>query len=268
MKNRIKVLFIVMSLALLTACGAGSNTDKLVVGASPAPHAEILEYVKPLLEKEGIELEIIVYNDYIMPNKALDSGEIDANYFQHIPYFDIQKIEHDYDFVNLGGIHIEPMGIYSKRYKELEEVVDGAEVYISNSVADHGRVFMLLEKEGLIEIDANVKDKTMAEVSDIKSNPKNLKFISDFAPELLSQMYLNDEADLIVVNTNHAITAGLNPMKDSIALEDADSPYVNIVAVESEKAEDERLIKLIEVLNSEDVKSYILEKYEGVIVPV
>ena len=155
-----------------------TKTTTLKVGASNVPHAEILEEAKPLLKEKGIDLEIVTFQDYVLPNKSLADGELDANYFQHIPYLESQIKENGYDFVNAGGIHIEPIGIYSKKYKSLDELPDGATVIMSSSVADHGRALSLLEANGLITLKEGI-DKTTATVKDIVENKRNIKFETD-----------------------------------------------------------------------------------------
>ena len=161
MKKWISALFAVVLVLALAACGGNNNAadgkkegklTKLVVGASNVPHAEILEKAKPILKEKGIDLKIVTFQDYVLPNKALADKEIDANYFQHIPYFEAKKKEHGYDFVNAGGIQIEPIGVYSKKYKSLEELPDGATIIMSNSVADHGRILSMLQEKGLIKL--------------------------------------------------------------------------------------------------------------------
>ncbi len=278
-----KWLSLVLALAValvISACGTseynadGGNADsgkaetsKLIVGASNVPHAEILEEAKPLLEEKGVELEVVTFQDYILPNQALNSGELDANYFQHIPYLESQIEENDYDFVNAGGIHIEPIGVYSKKYKSLDELPDGAKVLMSNSVADHGRILTMLEKEGLITLKEGV-DKIKATIDDIETNEKNLEFDTEYEASLLPQIYNNDEGDAVLINSNYAIDAGLNPIEDSIAIEDKESPYVNVIAVNSGDEDKEAVKALVEVLHSKEIQDFILEKYEGAVVPV
>ncbi|MGD6817288.1 MetQ/NlpA family ABC transporter substrate-binding protein [Metabacillus sp. 113a] len=259
----------------LAACGtagsgeAGSSeSSKLIVGASNVPHAEILEEAKPLLEEQGVELEIKTFQDYILPNKSLAGKELDANYFQHIPYLESQMAENeDYDFVNAGGIHIEPIGVYSKKYKSLEELPEGATIIMSNSVADHGRILTMLESEGLIKLNEGV-EKTTATVEDIAENSKDIQFKADVEASLLPQIYNNDEGDAVLINTNYAIDAGLSPQNDAIALEGADSPYVNIIAVNKGDEGKKEVKALVEVLHSEEIQKFIEEKYEGAVVPV
>ena len=271
-------LFFVLALSLLlAACGssdegksgdsASEGTTKLVVGASNVPHAEILEEAKPLLEEEGVELEIVTYQDYVMPNKALADEELDANYFQHIPYLESQIKDNGYDFVNAGGIHIEPIGVYSKKYDSLDELPEGAEIIMSSSVADHGRMLSMLEAQGLITLKDDI-DKTTATVQDIVDNPKKLTFKTDIEASLLPQVYNNDEGDAVLINSNYALDAGLNPTEDAIALEDANSPYVNVIAVNSGDEDNEAIQKLVEVLHSEKIQEFILSEYGGSVVPV
>ncbi|HJV18162.1 MAG TPA: MetQ/NlpA family ABC transporter substrate-binding protein [Bacillales bacterium] len=269
-------LFLVLSLAfVLSACGASKDDSKagkdgltkLVVGASNVPHAEILEEAKPILKEKGIDLEIKKFQDYVLPNKALESKELDANYFQHIPYLEAQIKENGYDFVNAGGIHIEPIGVYSKKYKSLKDLPKGAHLIMSNSVADHGRLLSLLEKEGLIKLKDGV-EKTTATLKDVVENSKDLRFDTKYEASLLPQIYSNGEGDAVLINSNYAIDAGLNPIKDSIALEDKESPYVNVIAVRKGDETKKEIKTLVEVLHSKKVQDFILEKYKGAVVPV
>lgn len=270
------VAFLVLILTTgLAACGSSTgetdsgkeDSKKIVVGASNVPHAEILEKAKPLLEKQGYQMEIKTFNDYVVPNQALDSGELDANYFQHIPYLESQMADNGYKFEIAGGIHIEPIGVYSKDYKSLEELPKGALIIMSSSVADHGRILTMLEKEGLITLNDGV-EKVKATIDDIKDNPKELKFGTEYEPALLPQIFNNGEGDAVLINSNFAIDAGLNPLKDSIAIEESDSPYVNVVAVREGDADKPAIKALVEVLHSKEIQDFILEKYEGAVVPV
>ena len=249
------------------AAGGDKELTKLVVGASNTPHAVILEKVKPLLKEKGIDLEIETYQEYILPNKDLESGLLDANYFQTIPYLESQIADFGYDFVNAGGIHIEPMGVYSKKYKSLDELPDGATVLMSNSVSDHGRVLEMLEENGLITLAEGV-DKVKAELTDIVDNPKNLKFEPDYEAALLPTLYNNNEGDAVLINSNYAIDAGLNPLEDSIAIEKTDSPYVNVITVRSGDENSEAIKALVEVLTSEEIQEFILKEWSGSVVPV
>ena len=277
------LLFIsIIFVLVLAACGSDSKSkengsdDKqdpgekenieIVIGASSTPHSEILEEAKPLLEEKGITLKIEQYQDYVFPNDDLESGELDANYFQHVPYLEDQVEKTGYDLDYIDGIHIEPMGIYSKTIESLDDIADGTEVILSNSEADHVRILILLEKENLIKLDEAV-NKDTATFDDIVDNPKDLEFSPDYEPAFLPELY-NTEADtLIAINTNYALDAGLNPLEDALLIEDEESPYANVIAVRSEDLDNEALNTLVEVLQSEEIQNFILEKYEGAVVP-
>ncbi|ARK20853.1 methionine ABC transporter substrate-binding protein [Sporosarcina sp. P26b] len=283
MKKFLFGLFAAVLVLALAACGtkddskdgAAPDVDEaekgekttLTVGASNTPHAVILEEAKPLLAEKGYDLVIESYTDYVLPNKDLDEGELDANYFQHIPYLESQIADFGYDFVNAGAIHIEPIGVYSKKYDSLEELPEGATILISNSVADHGRVLAMLEEKGLIKLADDV-EKVKAEVGDIVENPKDLKFDANYEAALMPQLYANDEGDALLINSNFAIDAGLNPMEDSIALEDKESPYVNVIAVNSGDEDSDAIKALVEVLTSEQIQNFILDEWSGSVVPV
>ncbi|GEK33815.1 MetQ/NlpA family ABC transporter substrate-binding protein [Kurthia sibirica] len=257
----------------LAACGSkddqagDSKETTLKIGASNVPHAKILEKAKPILAKEGIDLEIETYQDYVLPNKDLASKELDANFFQHIPYLESQIKDNDYDFINAGGVHIEPIGIYSKKYKSLDELPKGATIIISNSVSDQGRILQLLETKGLITLKKGI-NKSEATVKDIESNPRELKIDTKTAPEMLVQMYKNEEGDAVVINSNYAIDAGLTPTEDAITLEDAESPYVNVVAVRKGDENSKAIVALLKVLHSKEIQDYINTEWAGSVVPV
>ncbi len=247
--------------------GTTDEPTKLVVSATLDPHSQILEFAKPiLLEEYNIDLEIEVLDDYYIFNKALDSGEVDANYFQHLPFFNDEVEANGYDIVNAGGIHIEPFGFYSQTVSSVDEVADGATVIISNSVSDHGRILTILEQAGLIKLADDV-DAINATVEDIVENPKNLEF-KEIKPELLSLAYENNEGDLVAINGNYAMQAGLNPVEDAIILESADetNPYVNIIACRSGDENRPEIKALVEVLKSDEVKQFIEETYAGSVI--
>ncbi|WP_409302539.1 MetQ/NlpA family ABC transporter substrate-binding protein [Peribacillus sp. SCS-155] len=260
----------------LTACGAdgdkgssGSDSEdkKIVVGASNIPHAKILEKAKPILKEKGVDLEIKVFQDYILPNKALNDKEIDANYFQHIPYMELQMKEEGYKFVNAGGVHIEPIGIYSKKYKSLEELPKGATIIMRDSVADHGRILAMLQEKGLLKLKDGV-DKTKATINDIIENPKNLKFKADVEAGLLPQVFKNNEGDAVVINANYALDAGLDPVKDPIAVESPkNNPYVNIITVNKGDEDRKEIKTLVEVLQSKEIQDFIKNEYKGAVIP-
>ncbi|MBO0419887.1 methionine ABC transporter substrate-binding protein [Vagococcus fluvialis] len=275
MKKKLLGLGLVTVLAIgLAACGGNKEaSDKgkakeddktIVVGASPTPHAEILEEAKPLLKEKGYNLEVKVFQDYVLPNKALEQKEIDANYFQHIPYLEKEILDKGYDFANAGSIHIEKMAFYSKNVKSADDVKDGATVLVSNSQSDWGRVITILQDAGLVKVKDGV-ELTKATFDDIEENPKNLKFKYDIDPAILTTAYQNDEADLIAINANFAENIGLNPEKDGVFVEKDNSPYANVIATRTEDKDSEKIKALIEVLHSEKIKDFITEKWNGTI---
>jgi len=256
----------------LAACGekssgSGSDDKTLVIGASNVPHAEILEHVKKEYEAKGYKLEIQKFQDYVLPNKALAEKEIDANYFQHVPYLEQQEKENkSYKFANAGGVHVEPLGIYSKKYKSLDKLPNGATILTSSNVAERGRVLTFLQNEGLIKLkDGKTTD---AQLGDITENPKKLKFKTNIEASLLPQAYKNNEGDAVLINTNYAIDNGLNPLKDAIASEDESSPYVNIIVTRDGDEKDKRVTALLDVLHEKKNQDWILDKYKGAVVPV
>ena len=261
----------------LAACGNSSSgssdssskekSDTLVVGASPTPHAEILEHVKPLLEKEGVTLEIKKFDDYVLPNKALADKDIDANYFQHKPFFEKAVKENDYKFTDAGAVHIEPMGLYSKKIKDIKDLKEGATVITSSSESDWGRIITILQDADLVKVKDGV-DLETATFEDIAENPKNLKFDHSIDPALLATTYSNDEGDLVAINSNFAYEKGLNPVKDSLMIEQNDSPYVNIVATRTDDKNKKEIKKIVEALHEPKVQKWIEKKWGGSVVPV
>lgn len=244
------------------ATGSAAKTVTLKVGATPVPHAEILEFVKPVLAKEGINLEVVSFTDYVQPNLALDKGDIDANFFQHQPYLDTFNKDHNLKLVSIAKVHIEPMGLYSKKVKTVAEFQNGDTITIPNDPSNAGRALALLQKAGLITLKDGVGIK--GTVQDIVDNPKQLKVKMLDAAQL--PRVLQDVAGA-VINTNFALEAKLNPMKDAMFIEDKDSPYANILVVKDTRANDPNLQKLAKVLNSPEVKKFIQDKYQGSIVP-
>ena len=285
MKKFLAGLFLSVLVLALAACGtdkkdeagstnAGSTDDDakteervtLKIGASNTPHAVILKQAQPILAEQGIDLEIEKYQEYVLPNEHLDSKDLDANYFQHIPYLEGEIAAKGYDFVNAGNIHVEPIGIYSKKYKSLEELPKGATILLSNSVTDHGRMLTLLEAKGLIKL-ADGVDKNAAELKDVVENPKNFVFDANTAPEMLVSMYENDEGDAVLINGNYAIDNGLNPFEDSISLEDSETAYINVIAVRAGDETKPEIKKLVEVLTSEEIQNFITEEWKGSVIP-
>lgn len=234
----------------------------LKVGATPIPHAEILNYVKPLLEKENIQLEIIEFTDYVQPNTALADKELDANFFQHKPYLDNFVKERSLDLVSAGNVHVEPLGLYSGSIKSLAELKEGSTIAIPNDATNAARALLLLQSNGLLKLKDGIGIE--ATEKDIADNPKNLKIQPAEAAQLPRVL---EDVDAAVINTNYALPAGLNPTKDALIIEGKDSPYANLVAVRKGDENRAEIQKLIQVLNSEEVKKFLEEKYEGAIVP-
>jgi len=246
----------------VSIAGDETKVNILNVGATPEPHAQILKIVQPLLKEEGIDLKIVEFTDYILPNLALSDGEIDANFFQHVPYMESFANSNNIKLEAAITVHIEPLGLYSKKLANIEDLKDGATVAIPNDPTNGGRALLLLEKYGFIKLDENAGLE--ATESNIIDNPKSLSFIALDAPQLPRSL---DDVDGAIINTNYALEANLNPLKDALILEDEDSPYANILAVAPERANDENILKLIKALNSPEVKDFINEEYQGAIIP-
>ena len=238
------------------------DDNKIIIGVSPVPHAEITEALKDEFEKVGLDVEVKVFDDYVQPNLALDQGDIDANYFQHIPYLENFSKERGLNLVSLGSVHIEPMGLYSDKIKSLDELKDGDEVLIPSAPSNGRRALLLLEKNGLITLKDNTKEDVTEK--DIDQNTKNLKFTPVEAANIPN---VYKDAALAAINTNYALGAGLNPSADAIALEDKDSPYANIIAVRKGDETKDKFQKLIKVFQSDACKKFIEDKYKGEISP-
>lgn len=238
------------------------DDNKIIIGVSPVPHAEITEALKDEFAKEGLDVEVKVFDDYVQPNLALDQGDIDANFFQHIPYLENFSKERGLNLVSLGSVHIEPMGLYSDKIKSLDELKDGDEVLIPSDPSNGRRALLLLEKNGLITL----KDDTKEDITekDIDQNTKNLKFTPIEAANIPN---VYKDAALAAINTNFALGAGLNPSADALALEDKDSPYANIIAVRKGDETKDKFQKLIKVFQSDACKKFIEDTYKGEIYP-
>lgn len=251
-----------LSLALLAAMGTAS-AETLKIAVVPIPHAEILEFLKPELAKQGVTLDVKVFSDYIQPDRQVDEGRLDANYFQSKPYYDAYKKDRpDSDQVPVVAVHIEPFGAYSKKIKSIAELQDGATVAIPNDPTNSGRALLLMAKQGLITL----KDPSniMATAGDITSNPKHLKFKeleAAMLPRVLNQV------DMALINANYALEAKLEPHKDALFIESSESPYANYLYVRRDKANDPAVQKLGALLNSPQVKQFILDRYHGDVVP-
>lgn len=236
--------------------------EKIVIGATPVPHAEILEVAKASLQAQGYELEIKVFNDYVLPNKALADKDLDVNFMQHEPYLREFNAMNGTRLEPVFGVHLEPMGAYSKNIKSLAELKDGDKIAIPNDPTNESRALDLLAKNGLIELDTKVKLRTPM---DITKNPKNLKFVELDGATLPRAL---DEVSLAVINSNFALNANLNPKSDSIISEDAiNNPYSNIVVVRADEVYGKKAIALKKAILSDEVKKFINEKYKGAVIP-
>ena len=252
---------------ILTACGQGAEkaadgAAPLIVGATAVPHAEILAFIQPTLAAQGFPIEIKVFNDYVQPNTQLAESRIDVNYFQTRPYLDEFNAARGSDLVTVAGIHVEPLGAYSRRHETLTKLPDGADVAIPNDASSIGRALILLQTAGLIRL--NDPTNPLQSLRDIAENPKNLRFReleSATLPRVL------DQVDMAVINTNYALDAGLKPRTDALAIEGGDSPYVNYLVARPENQNDPRVVALAAALRSQAVKDFIAENYDGAVIP-
>lgn len=252
----------VLALALPLAFAAPAHAEKLSIAATPVPHAELLEFVKPDLAKEGVDLDIKVFTDYVQPNLQVADKQIDANFFQHQPYLDSFNKEHDTKLVSVGAVHVEPFGAYSKKIKDIKDLKDGALIAIPNDPSNGARALLLLQKQGLIKL----KDPSniLATARDVSENPKHLKFKELEAATLPRVL---PDVDVALINTNYALEAGLNPVKDALFIEDKHSPYANLVVTRADRKDDPAIRKLVAALQSDKVRDFILKQYKGAIVP-
>jgi D-methionine transport system substrate-binding protein len=270
MKKIFFVLFIAaLTVFLLAGCGTKTSeeTVKIKIGASVTPHAEILAYANDLLKEKGYELEIVEFTDYVQPNLTLESGELDANYFQHLPYLEQFNEEHDTHLVSVAAIHYEPLGLYPGKTATVAELKDGAQIAVPNDVTNEARALLLLETQGLIKVrdDAGLT----ATVNDIVENSKNLKIVEIEAAQLARSL---QDVDMAVINGNYAIQAGLNAATDAVAKEEKDSlaatTFANILVVKEGDENREDIAALIDVLKSDEIKQFIEDKYQGAVVPM
>ena len=282
MKKKLLALLLGLTLCLsLAACGGDSAADSgaadtgaaeeggdsgetvtLTVAASPTPHAVILEQCVPILAEQGIDLVINQYSDYVVPNTAVEDGDEDANYFQHLPYLEEFNETRGTHLVSVAGVHIEPMGIYAGRVESLEDLPDGAVIGIPNDPTNEGRALLLLEAQGLITLDDS--SNLSATPNNIVDNPKNLQFEEIEAQTLPSS---RPDLDLAVINSNYALGAGLNPTTDALAIESGDSPYVNVLVVKEGNEDNPAIQALVEALHSDTIRDFITEEFDGAVVP-
>ncbi|MEH3124551.1 MetQ/NlpA family ABC transporter substrate-binding protein [Agrobacterium cavarae] len=255
-----KKLIIAASLAALFAGSALAETIK--VGVTPAEHAQIMEQVKKVAATKGLDIEILDFSDYVVPNQALADGELQANSFQHQPYLDNQIADRKFDIVSVGTTITTPMGVYSKKVKSLDELKDGATVGIPNDPTNGGRALLVLASKGVLKVNEAVGLKVTP--ADITENPKNIQIVELDAAQLPRSL---DDTDASVINTNYATAAGLDPKKDAIAIESEKSPYANVIAVRTEDKDKPWVKTLVESYHSPEVKAFILEKYNGTVIP-
>jgi D-methionine transport system substrate-binding protein len=270
MKKSLLILLFIFSIISLAGCQEKQD-DEIEVIATQTPHAEILEYAKELLEVRGYKLKVTTTSDYYFPNPAIAAKDADANFFQHIPFLELYNQNNpDYQLVVAARVHIEPMGLYANAYDNLSEIPNRAVILLSDSTADHGRALSLLEAAGLITIKSGVDIKALDfDIEEaIESNPKQLEFRTNTPPNLMISAYQNEDADLYIINSNYVLEALMNPLTDSIFIEEVDqNPYVNILAVRPDRIDDPKIQILIEILESEEMKSFIRDTYQGSVIP-
>jgi D-methionine transport system substrate-binding protein len=247
-------------LILLTSCG-GSSKPTLKVAATSVPHAELLEYIKPYLQAQDIELEVLIIDDFNTPNRALADGEVDANFFQHLPFLEAQQADFGYKLEELVAVHLEPMALYSKKYSSIEDLKDKATLAIPSDPSNQARALALFEQVGLMTLKAK---GSKISVLDIANNPHELKFVEMDSP-LLSHAL--DDVDAAAMSTNFALLAGLSPKKDSLAIENAQSRFVNIVVIRQGENQRPELQALKAVLTTEQVRQFIDKHYQGAVLP-
>jgi len=255
----VKFLVTVAAAALIS--GAALAED-IKVGVTPGEHAQIMEQVKEIAAEKGLNIEILEFSDYVVPNQALADGDLNANSFQHKPYLDNQIADRGFDLVPVAKTITTPMGVYSKKVKNLSELADGATVGIPNDPTNGGRALLILEKEGLIKV--NPEAGLKAGSADVTENPKNLQFAELDAAQLPRSL---DDVDAAVINTNYALEAGLHPKTDAIAIEGTESPYANLIVVRSEDKDAEWVKTLVESYNNDKIRDFINEEFKGALIP-
>jgi D-methionine transport system substrate-binding protein len=255
-----KKLVIAASLAALFSAGA-ALAETIKIGVTPGPHAQIMEQVKKVAAEKGLELDILEFSDYVVPNQALNDGDLQANSFQHQPYLDNQVKDRGFDLVSVGQTVNFPMGIYSKKVKSLDELKDGASVAIPNDPTNGGRALLILADKGLIKL----RDGAGLKVSpaDVVENPKNITFAELDAAQLPRAL---DDVDASVINTNYALEAGLDPAKDPIAREGEKAPYINVIAVRAQDKDAEWVKTLVDAYHSAAVKDFVATQFKGAVI--
>lgn len=256
-------LILILTLTFFTGCSKNNSDENTIkIGVSPVPHSEIIKFIKEDLEKDGVEIEIVEFTDYLTPNKALDDGDIDANFFQHEPYMNDFVEKENLNIISLGPVHIEPMGLFSTKYDDINKLEDGSTIAIPNDATNGGRALLLLEKHNLIKL--NKEAGLLATENDIIENPKNLKIEALEAAQLPRVL---DDLDGAIINGNYALEADLVPTEDALIIEEKDSPFANIIAIRKGEDKEEKFNILMKHLQSDKVKKFIEENYEGALIP-
>lgn len=253
--------FAAIALSALLAAPTLAQDKPIKVGVTAGPHAEIMEVVKQVAEKDGLKIQIVEFSDYVQPNAALNAGDLDANSYQHLPYLENQIKDRGYKLTNIAWTVNFPMGAYSKKVKSINEVKEGTRVAIPNDPTNGGRALLVLESTGLIKLKQGAGLK--ATPLDIAGNPKKLRIVELDAAQLPRAL---DEVEIAVINTNYAIPAGLKPTQDAIAIETPKSPYVNLIAVRSQEKDRPEFAKLVKAYQSPEVKAFVEQKYQKAVV--
>jgi D-methionine transport system substrate-binding protein len=265
-RNLIKALLAGFAATTLFASfGARADDQVIKVGTVSGPDAQVWAVVQKVAKREGLNVKVIEFNDYVQPNAALDSGDLDANSFQHQPYLDSQVKQRGYKIVSVGLTYISPIGVYSKKLKSLNDLPQGAKVAVPNDPSNENRAFLLLQSKGLVKLRAGAGvDGNNATPLDVAENPKKLKFVELDAAQLPRAL---GDVDAAVINTNYALAAGLQPTRDAIALEDIHSPYANVIAVRAQDKDKPWVKKLVAAYQSEDVRQFMKNQFKGSMVP-
>ncbi|MFA1820359.1 MetQ/NlpA family ABC transporter substrate-binding protein [Virgibacillus oceani] len=268
MKKAVFIYGLILLTGVLGACGSSSadsealDEDSLVIGVTAGPHEQIVEVVSDVAAEDGLEVELKVFSDYVLPNTSLDEGDLDVNSYQHQPFLDAFNEDHGTDLVSVGKTILNPMGVYSETYENIDDLPDGAAFGLPNDPTNGSRALFILEEAGIIGLDPE-KAET-ASIHDVIENPKGLEFIELDAAQIPNQL---SEVDAAAINTNFALGAGISPRDDSILLESTNSPYVNYIVVRPENADDPTVERFVNAYQSEEVREFIEEEFDGSIIP-
>lgn len=268
MKKAVFTFSLILLAGVLGACGSSSadsgalDEDKLVVGATAGPHEQVLEVVREVAAEDGLEIEIVSFSDFVLPNTSLDEGDLDANTYQHQPFLDEFNEDHGTDLVSVGTTILNPMGVYSDEYEDINDLPDGAIFAVPNDPTNASRALFILEEAGIVGLDEETREN--ASIYDLAENPKNLEFIELEASQMPQQL---SEVDAAAITTNFAIGAGISPKDDSILLEAPNSPYANNIVVRQENADDPTIERFVNAYHTDKVKEFVEEEFEGSIIP-